>query len=238
MKWYGEILGQLQPEKTYSHGELIGRLAQAFPDLSPSSYHWAITGMLKEGGLERRGFDEYAISDGRVHPFYEPIYTDLATELMGQVDTRFPHIAFTVFETILMNEFLNHLIAQNTVFIQAERGSSIFVFRFLQAAGFRSLMYRPTMADLALYWAKDCIVVADLISEAPLNPMRRHHITVEKMLVDMYCDKLIGSTYEKAEFPSMAKRILARYRVEKPKLLRYARRRNKEAELERFLGNS
>lgn len=47
---------------------------------------------------------------------------------MEKISKKFPYISFTVFETVLMNNFLNHLIAQNTIFLQVERESSIYIF--------------------------------------------------------------------------------------------------------------
>lgn len=58
---------------------------------------------------------------------YRPAYSDLAAKLISQVSDKYPSVRFTVFETALMNDFLNHLVAQNTVYIQMERMSA-FLF--------------------------------------------------------------------------------------------------------------
>lgn len=166
---------------------------------------------------------------------YRPIYSDRAMQLIDILSQAYPHVSFTVFETTLMNEFLNHLVAQNTVFIQAEKESSIFLFRFLQEQGYQNLLYRPSCKDFTLYWTKDCIVVSDLISEAPTLVDAPHSICLEKLLVDMYADKLISTTYSKAEFPEVLQFALSQYRVDKAKMLRYARRRNRGAELAHLL---
>ena len=166
---------------------------------------------------------------------YRPIYSDRARQLIEILSQAFPHISFTVFETTLMNEFLNHLVAQNTVFIQAEKESSIFLFRFLQEQGFHDLLYRPSGKDFSLYWVKNCIVVSGLISEAPILADAPHSICLEKLLVDMYTDKLISTTYSKAEFPDVLQLALSQYQVDKAKMLRYARRRNRREEFTQLL---
>jgi len=109
-------------------------------------------------------------------------------------------VQFTVFETILMNEFLTHFVAQKTVFIQVEKESSIYVFRFLQEQGIQNVLYKPGKSDFNLYWSKDCVIVTDIISEAPVRADKPHSIKLEKMLVDMLADKLITATFSKAEF--------------------------------------
>ena len=166
---------------------------------------------------------------------YRPIYSDRAMQLIDILSQAYPHVSFTVFETTLMNEFLNHLVAQNSVFIQAEKESSIFLFRFLQEQGYHDLLYRPSGKDFSLYWVKDCIVVSDLISEAPILVDEPHSICLEKLLVDMYTDKIISTTYSKAEFPDVIQLALSQYQVDKAIMLRYARRRNRREEISQLL---
>ena len=50
-------------------------------------------------------------------------------------------------------------------------------------------------------------------------------------LVDIYADKLISATFSKAEYPSVLEQAMEHYRLDRTKMLRYARRRNKEKEL-------
>ena len=53
--------------------------------------------------------------------------------------------------------------------------------------------------------------------------------------MDMFCDKLISTTYNKAEFPEVIQKAMANWLIEKPKMLRYARRRGKEEEFRKIL---
>lgn len=53
--------------------------------------------------------------------------------------------------------------------------------------------------------------------------------------MDMFCDKLISTTYNKAEFPEVIQKTMANWLIEKPKMLRYARRRGKEEEFRKIL---
>ena len=235
MHWYDYTILKLDPDRQYSHQELISELRQDNPKLSESSYHWAISGMLHSGSIVKIGYNEYTIPDGCERKPYKPVYSDISSALLTQVSEKFPLVSFTVFETALMNDFLNHLIAQNTIFLQVEKEYSIFVFRYLQSLGCTDLMYKPSKADYALYWKEDCIVVTDLISEAPVRESSPHEICLEKMLVDMFCDKLISSTYSKAEFPEVLQKAMTDWLIEKPKMLRYARRRGREEEIRKIL---
>ena len=61
---------------------------------------------------------------------------------------------------------------------------------------------------------------------------------LEKMLVDMIADKLISTTYSKAEFPDVIEQAQRRYYLDKVRLLRYARRCNREKEMKQYLERS
>ena len=235
MQWYDKTAKNMKADTKYSRQQLISLLREDTPLLNDGSYQWAVGGMLKSGEIIRTGFDEYMVAAGNSLPEYLPTYTQLASDLSGRVTDKFPYIGFTVFETVLMNDFLNHLIAQNTIFIQVEKVVSAFVFRFLQDEGIGNVMYKPTRKDFNLYWTADSVIVTDMVSEAPIASNNPHVITIEKMLVDMYCDKLIQSTYSKAEYPSVLEQVIKTYKVEKPKMLRYAGRRNKAAEIKKIL---
>ena len=238
MQWYEQIENYLKCGEIYSHKELTDELRTLKPDLSDSTYHWAISRLVRDGQIIRLGYDAYSGPDNSPKKEYQPLYSDLALELLNQINEKYPYVTFTVFETVMMNDFLNHLIAQNTVFIQVEKESSIFVFRFLQENGYQNVMYKPGKKDFDLYWSRNGIVVTDLISEAPLRIDEPHMIMLEKMLVDMVADKLIQSTYSKAELPDVIEQAQSRYYLDKVRLLRYARRRNREKEMKQYLEGS
>ena len=238
MQWYKEVLNRMDDKKIYGHKELIDELKMLKTDLSESTYHWAISGLVRDGALTRLGYDSYSLSSGIPKNEYVPEYSDTAERLIRLISEKYPYVQFTVFETVLMNEFLNHLIAQNTVFIQAEKESSIYVFRFLQDQGIHNVMYKPGKNDFNLYWAKDSVVVTDLISEAPIRTSKPNYIMLEKMLVDMSADKLIAATFSKAELPDVYEQAQSRYLLDKVRMLRYARRRNRQDVLLNYLEGS
>ena len=194
--------------------------------------------MPKSGNLTKVVRNIYVVQNEREKLAYRPAYSDLAAKLIAQISEKYPSAHFTVFETALMNDFLNHLVAQNTVFVQVEKDISVFAFRFLQELGYEHLLYKPKKADYALYWEKDCIVVTDMISEAPLSASAPHEICLEKMLVDMYCDKLISSAYSKSEYPEVLKQVVETYHIEPAKMMRYARRRGREDEMKKDTGGN
>ena len=235
MQWYEKVPGRMTRGQLYSHKALVSFLHQERPELSKSGYHWAIDKLIQSGIIERRGYGEYTIADDNKRRIYSPKYSDESDRIMGELSEKYPYVAFTVFETTLLNSFLNHLIGQNTIFLQVEKDSSVYVFRYLQEEGYVNLLYKPSMSEFHLYWQRGMIVVTDLISEAPVRNDEPHSIMLEKMLVDMCADKLIASTFSTAELPAVFRQSIERYVVDCPRMLRYARRRNKENEISGYL---
>lgn len=238
VQWYEEVANHLDEKMTYCHKDLMEKLKILKPDLSESTYHWAISKLVRDGVLTRLGYDSYSLFKCLTKEEYVPVYSDTAARLIRLVSKKYPYVQFTVFETVLMNEFLNHLIAQNTVFLQVEKESSIYIFRFLQEQGIQNVMYKPEKKDFNLYWSKDCVIITDLISEAPIRIDSPHSIMLEKMLVDMSADKLIAATFSKAELPDVCEQAQSKYLLDKVRMLRYARRRNRREMLLEYLEGS
>lgn len=55
MQWYEEVLDRIDDKKTYCHKELMDELRLLKTDLPDSSYHWVISGLVRDGALTRRG---------------------------------------------------------------------------------------------------------------------------------------------------------------------------------------
>ncbi len=235
MQWYEALIDDISKKDIYSHKELIGKLKNLKAGLSDGTYNWILSSLVREGQLFRQGYDTYCLSDGMTKAEYHPDYSQDAQRVMNDIQSKYPYVRFMVFETVLMNEFLNHLIANNTIFVQVEKDSSIFIFRYLQEAGYQNVLYKPDVLDLELYWAKDSIIVTELISESPLRTDNPCEILLEKILVDILADKLIATTFSKAELPEVFEQAESRYNIDKVRMLRYARRRNRQDEVKKYM---
>ena len=227
-------LRSLERGRIYPRKELISIMKNENSGMSDNSLIWMIGDLVKRGKLVHAGRDQYVLSD-RKKDVYSPVYSQYAVDIKNRIAGKYPAIGFTVFESILLNEFLNHLIARNTIFIQTERDTSAFIFDFIRENIQPNVLYRPSEKEYSRYWQPDMIVVLDWTSQAPLNLTAPHDITAEKMLVDIYCDKTIRLTYSGSEYKSIVNAVYDRYNVDTVRLLRYAGRRNKTDKIKVFL---
>lgn len=233
--WYERAIDNLQHGRIYQRCDIVSILKKEKDTLSDNSYIWIIGELVKRGLLSHEGRNRYALVDGKKKGNYRPLYSEEALHIRNLVEKKYPLIRFTVFESVLLNEFLNHQIARNTIFLQVERDVGAFVFDFLRGELDETIIYRPSRKEYSRYWQPDSIVVTDWISEAPFFRALPHDITLEKILVDIFCDKAIQLTYNHAEYKTVVETAYERYNVDTVRLLRYARRRNKGKEIGAFI---
>lgn len=144
---------------------------------------------------------------------------------------------FVIFESVLLNEFLNHQIAQNTIYVQIEKDVSSYIFDNLQEEYVGNVLYKPGKRDFDRYWTRDCVVVLDLISQAPLSQERPHEIAIEKILVDIIAEKSMAAIFSPSEIPFVYENAMKSYHVDRRKMNRYARRRGKASLVKEYVGD-
>lgn len=79
-------------------------------------------------------------------------------------------------------------------------------------------------------------IVKPLVSESPTQVINGiTTVTIEKMLVDIFCDPIIFSAQQGSEMDHIFKESLEKYAVNESNMLRYASRRRKKSELDNYL---
>ena len=233
--WCDCIVNKLEHGQSYARADIIDILEKERSGLSRSSYILAASNLVRSGLLQHKGRNRYCLpSDGKKKTYIPP-YSLEAKMIRYQISTQAPLAEFTIFESFLLNQFFPHHIIRNTIFVQAKREASIFVFDYLREYTEKLVLFRPSADDYTRYWKPGAIIVKDWASEAPLNPDNPHDITIEKMLVDIFCDKTIQMVYNRADYPAIVRAAYERFSVDTPKLLRYAKKRHCEAEITAYI---
>ena len=228
-------LNSLKADRTYSRNDLIEVFRKENKELNDSSFRWLLYNLQLHNRLFRVGYDEYTTSEQHVLPEYRPLYTEEALKVKKLLEDKYPELSFVIFESVALNEFLNHQIAQNTVYVQVEKDLSTFIFDALKQDLGGMILYKPNRMEFSRYWTRGCVVVLELISQAPLSSTQPHEITIEKMLVDIIADKSIEATYSPGELPEIFRNIRKNYRVDAKKMNRYAGRRGKAKLIKKFM---
>jgi hypothetical protein len=116
--------------------------------------------------------------------------------------------------------------------VEVERDAIENVFYLLRESR-QHLFLDPSPQVLSLYASgqKETTIVKALVSEAPTQKVNGvQTVTVEKLLVDIFCDETVFASQQGGEMELIFREAFGRYTVHESRMLRYAdRRRKKEA---------
>jgi len=140
--------------------------------------------------------------------------------------------------TRYLNEFSNLQSFNFIVIVEVEDNFSESVFEKLFEIELNNVYLNPTKKEINSYITRNKIsyIVRKLITKAPIvtfNDVK--YPTLEKIIVDLICDKNIFMSYTSSELVSICKNILRKYTINKSRLNNYSRRRGKLKEVEEFI---
>jgi hypothetical protein len=149
---------------------------------------------------------------------------------------------YCIWDSDWINQFSRHQAMKNFHIVEASKVELLSLFHFLKDKGWESVFLDPGQETLYLYARENevPIVLKPLISRSPMekkeyNSKKLTVPSLEKILVDVYTDVFIFSHIQGAELETVFEKAITRYAVNFTTLFAYARRRNKEEQLEVYL---
>lgn len=215
----------LKDKESFDRQELFQVLEEQYKGLSRASYQLKMQRLLESGQIARTGRNLYCIPDNQM-PIYYHMYSELAAKIQKIIYEKHPFLEYRIFELVQMNEFLNHQIAHNTVFVFVEADLGDFVFETLKEKFPGKVLLNPSIKEYHLYWQDDLIIIGKLLTEAPRGKKVVWYTCLEKMLVDMIAEKVIKATFSEAEYPDVLEQAFQKYIIDESQMFRYAKRRH------------
>lgn len=236
--WYEEVVCQLNREKEYTRQQIYDALARVKPELTFNSFKWIISEMVDNGTICRKQRGKYVLQSNSVagKHIYKPRVNEQLQEVSEKIESKFPFVNFVCFESVQLNEFLNHLIGRNIFFVLVEKDAIDFVFRYLQEETDWNILLKPNEKEWDAYCTGDNIVMLNLISEAPKCVDEYHSMCIEQLLVDIIAEKTFKNLYSRSELQGVYNLAEKSYLIDYARLLRYARRRGKADEVKKYIG--
>lgn len=187
---------------------------------------------LDKGMLVRSGWGRYSLPVKRVYIHH---YSDHATEVVNTINKEYDGVDFQVFELIQLNDFMNHQIAHNTVFVAVENDLIDYVFESLWKAYPGKVMLKPKLEQYYRYLQDNVIIVGRLPSETPKGIEKPWMSRMERILVDVFTDKLISAIVPEDEKDRIVDGAFNDYMVDQNTMLRYAKRKGTEKRMAKIL---
>ncbi len=224
----------IKNQKCFSRQQVLQSFRNAGYKLSDSSFYKKFASMIKDGELARVGNGLYCLSGNNVRP-YDHEYSDLAVEVASLMQKQYPLVDFSIMELIQLNDFVNHQLAHNVLFLSIESDVIEYVFDILKNQYFGKVFINPTSEMYHQYWSDNMIVINKLTTEAPKSVGIPWHTRLEKLLVDVVANPLLLDSISESEFPIIYENAFSMYVVDESCLFRYAARRAVDKNIKKLI---
>ena len=200
----------------------------------PTTVNWRIHSLVQRGVLQRVGRGKYRLGQSQK---YVPEILPKQKTLYKKIRKSFPFADVCVWHTSVFNEFMQHQAGKFYYLAEVEKETAEAIFYFLKEKNL-SVFLNPKQEILDRYIPenKDVFIVKSLVTEAPTQQTDDIiTITLEKALVDIFCDETLFATQQGAEMRTIFNEALSKYTVNESKMLRYANRRKRKVDFEDYL---
>ena len=224
----------LEDKPTFSRAELMETMQENGKMISEASFKLELQKMLKEGSIVRVGRNRYCVAKDGIEVYsYE--YSDDAKDVAEILKKKFPYLDFTIMDFVQLNEFVNHQLAHNVIYVSVEEDLGNFVFDALKEKYPGKVLINPTPEIYHQYWYDGMIVIGKLISEAPMGQKEKWNTRIEKLLVDVITNAILLSSVSEAELTNIYEEAFAKYAIDESCMFRYAKRRGAEKKIREFI---
>lgn len=189
---------------------------------------------MQKGILERIGKGIFKIGKNKA---FVPELNAKTKSIYNQLQRELPYINFCIWNTDIINEFTLHHAYRHFTLVEVEKDIAEVVFLLLREKH-KGVFFNPSaeIQENYVFTVPNPIIVRFLISEAPLQKSGDYTtVTLEKILVDLYCEKDLFNFYQGREIRIIFKAAYEKYTINMTKLLRYAARRGKRTEVESYI---
>jgi len=230
-----EIKKHYKNSDRFSREELFQFYRKYEPDLKETTFRWRLYDLKKQGTIVAIKRGVFKIAD---KPIYTQTLGEDLKELYKTATEAFFEEKFVIWSTAWINEFSRHQTFNNLTILEAPVDMTESLFNVLKDYGVSNVFLKPTSEQIYNYaiGAEKPILIKNLILKAPIQNYEQFVIpTMEKILVDLYCDNKTFYMYRGSELEEIFRNALNKYSINYTKLLQYGRRRGKINELKQYL---
>jgi hypothetical protein len=223
-------------KEIFETSDIVKFYLQWEPEVKSTTINWRVYNLVQSGVLTRIGRGRFAIGENRI---YTPEISNKIKSVHSKLKKDYPYLSLCIWNTSSFNEFMIHQPGRFYILVEVDKDATQSVFYFLKENKY-SVFIDPTKDLIEKYLPdeKETIIVKSLVSEAPLQTINRINLpTIEKMLVDIFCDDVIFAAQQGSEMRTIFQEALKRYTVNESRMMRYADRRRKKERFREYLSS-
>jgi hypothetical protein len=217
--------------KYVSRKELFAFYNLIEPGLNESTFRWRIHQLKNKDVISVISKEYLGVFQ---KPTFDPLIGEQEKRIISKIRNQFESLKYCVWSTNMLNEFMLHLPKGQMIILQVEKEAIDPVYGFLKSQRFHDLFIDPSEKEIVRYVfeSENPIVLLPLISKSPIRKNGKYSVpTLEKLLVDVYCDKKLFSAFQGNEFVHIVNNAYDKYSIDFTKLFHYAKRRKRETEM-------
>lgn len=218
-----------------SRRELLAFYQQFEPELKETTFRWRIHDLKAKKIISVRSKEMFSLV---YKPTFNPEIGVAEREIYSKISKQFSGLICCIWSTRIVKEFMLHIPSRFLTIVQVEKEALEPVYEFLKEQNFSNLFIQPEEKEIEryIYETESAIILQTLISKAPTQIVDAiPTITLEKMLVDIYCDKKLFAAFNGSELIQIISNAQSRYSIDYTKLLSYSKRRRREVDILEFL---
>ncbi|PNV61390.1 hypothetical protein C0033_13925 [Clostridium sp. chh4-2] len=220
-----------------SREDLWDLMKQLHPDLSKESMDWFVYNCQEQHIFKRIGRNMYTLAGSELDKErYEPEYSELSAKAIDLLEMKRPISSYQLWDSRMLEEFLPSGAGfPHLVFAEVSKEQMEPAFEHLRRNLDCNVWLKPAHQYFNKYLEGETVVVLPLSSESPRHRDDPHKVRLEKILVDLFANKLLLGLLEEEERQAFYEAAFQLYLIDESTLFRYARRRNKEKVIRKFI---
>lgn len=236
---YVKMIDKLSKKKTIDKEKLYELYKKVYDNENTRSFDNMIAYFKSNNVITELEKDKYAIITKEIYKYSEK--EEEERKIYKILNNEYPKINFIVWNTKILNDFTLHYVMKNFIVVETEKYAiEMFVTLLKDKLSKKYTIITQDMLNLNrdMYMSdENIIVIKPLRVKSPLeNINNKKVISIEKIMVDLYIDKLY-LYYQGKELQTIYENIFEKYDINMRKLLNYANLRMKIEIYKKYLNN-
>lgn len=214
-----DFLGLLLEERPYSRIDLYDLIYRYYPAYTPESCDWVI-GTLRERQIIAPIGKGYYV---RAKKRWTPFITKKNQAILSKLKESLPNLSLSCIHTQTINELSEMAGGDDCFIIEVSKAQLFPAYLKLRELTKKNILLNPNERELMFYLKPDSIILKPLFSKSPST--LDGSFSIEKLFVDLLCDRLFQALYPGVDFSTELKKIVNEYDFNLGTALNYAARR-------------
>lgn len=229
-----QLVDHFKKHGKFTKNELLEYYKISEPEIKDGTLKWRIYALKKNHVIRSVARGVYTIA---WKPEYKPEPDKYIVKISKLFLKRYNEINYCIWYSGWLYGFMQHQPFSSFYVFETEKEVSKEVFNLFKDEGLNAF-YQPneSLIDDYVSYSKKAIIIKPIISRSPIYVLQNVKLaTIEKMLVDMFCDRHLYPVFNISEQINIFENVFENYNINFSRLLNYAHRRQRKKELRDFI---